>query len=79
MDDKIYFLSKELREAMDNDPRFIKLLELEKKVNDNEEIILLASKKDNANNKYNDFLKYYPEDDENVVNARKELFEAKKA
>ena len=78
MDDKVYFLSKELKEEMDKDPRFIHLLELEKKINDDEEVISLSMKKETVNNKYIDLLKYYKEDDEVVVNARKELFSAKK-
>ena len=78
MDDKIYFLTKSLREEMDKDPRFINLLRLEQEINNNEEVMKLAYKKDMANTKYNDLLKYYKEEDELVVNARKELFKAKK-
>ena len=78
MDDKIYFLTKSLREEMDKDIRFQNLLRLEKEINDNEEVIKLAYKKDMANTKYNDLLKYYKEEDEIVIEARKELFESKK-
>ena len=31
MDEKIYFLTNELKKEMENDPRFIRLDELEKK------------------------------------------------
>ena len=77
MDDKIYFLTKDLKNEMDNDPRFIRLNELNKKMNDDEEVILLAMKKDELNDKYNDLLRFCKDDDEVVVKARKELLQAK--
>lgn len=78
MDDKIYFLTKELKEEMDKDPRFKLLLSIEEKMNNNEEVIRLAIAKDKANERYNDLLKIYPEENELVVSAKKELFLAKK-
>ena len=35
MDDKIYFLTKELKNTLDNDERIVRLNELEKAMNDN--------------------------------------------
>lgn len=77
MDDKIYFLTKDLKNEMDKDPRFIRLNELNKKMNDDESVIRLAIKKDELNDKYNDLLRFYKDDDEVVVKARKELLQAK--
>ena len=77
MDDKIYFLTKELRKEMDNDPRFMRLDELNKRMNDDESVILLAMKKDRLNEKYNDLCKVYDDENPLVVEARKELLDAK--
>ena len=77
MDDRIYLLTKKLKLEMDNDPRFVRLAELEKELDNNNEIILLSMKKDEANNHYNDLLKIYKDDDEVVIKARKELIKRK--
>ena len=77
MDASIYNLTLELKELMKNDERFIRLNELEKKMNDNEEVMRLSYLKDATNNEYNDALKYYSEDDEHVLKARLKLKEAK--
>lgn len=77
MDDKIYFLIKTLKEEMDKDTRFLLLKEKENKMNNDEGVIRLAIKKDQANDRYNDLLKIYPEDEPIVLEARKALIEAK--
>lgn len=77
MDERIYNLTKELKIEMDKDPRFIKLNELEKKMSEDEEVMLLSYKKDLANSQYNDMLKIYDDKDENVIKARKELIARK--
>lgn len=77
MDENIYNLARELKEEIDKDPRFIKLNELEKKMSEDEEVMLLSYKKDVSNIRYNDMLKIYQEDDEEVLKARKELIERK--
>lgn len=77
MDDKIYFLTKELKNALDNDERIVRLNELEKVMNDNEEVMALSYRKDVANDRYNDLLKIYKEDDEVVIKARQELIKKK--
>lgn len=77
MEDKIYFLVKDLKEEMDKDPRFILLNELNEKMNNDESVIRLAMKKDTLNDRYNDLLKIYKDDDEVVIKARKELLSAK--
>ena len=77
MDEQIYILARELKEEIDRDPRFIRLSELEKKMSENEEVMLLSYKKDVANAHYNDVLKIYKEDDEECLKARKELIQRK--
>lgn len=77
MDDKIYFLAKELKITLDNDERIIRLNEIEKRMNDNEEVMALSYRKDLASDKYSDLLKIYSEDDEIVLNARRELIARK--
>lgn len=77
MDDKIYFLTKELKKEMDNDPRFIRLKELEEIMNNDEEVIALAYKKDLISNEYNDALKFYKEDSIEVNNAREKFIKIK--
>lgn len=77
MDEKIFFLADKLKNEMDSDPRFVKLNSLEKKMNDNEEVMLLAYQKDLKSDKYSDLLKIYDEKHPQVVEARKELVAAK--
>ena len=77
MDEKIFFLTDKLKKEMDNDPRFLRLEEVEKKMNDDEEVMRLAYQKDMKSNKYNDLLKIYDDKHPLVVAARKELVEAK--
>ena len=78
MNDNIYFLTSELKNEMSNDPRFIRLDELEKKMKDDETVIALAMKKDKLNDRYNDLVRFYKDDDPLVVKVRRELMEAKK-
>ena len=46
MDEKIYNLVRKLKEEIDRDPRFIRLNELEKKMSEDEEVMLLSYKDD---------------------------------
>ena len=77
MNEKVYNLARNLKEEMDKDPRFIRLKELDKKMSEDEEVMLLSYKKDLANNRYNDLLKIYNENDEVVLEARRELIQRK--
>ena len=77
MDEKIFFLTDELKKEMDNDPRFLKLQEKEEKMNNSEEVMRLAYQKDLKSDRYNDLLKIYDDKHPLVVQARKELVEAK--
>ena len=77
MDEKIIFLTDELKKEMDNDPRFLKLQEVEERMNNNEEVMRLAYQKDMKSDRYNDLLKIYDDKHPLVVSARKELVAAK--
>ena len=77
MDEKIFYLTDELKKEMDNDPRFLKLQEIEEKMNNDEEVMRLAYQKDLKSDRYNDLLKIYDDKHPLVVSARKELVEAK--
>ena len=77
MDEHIYYLLQDLKDTLDNDPRIIRLNETEKTMNQNEEVMLLAYKKDLANSEYNDLLKAFKEDNEQVIASRKRLLDAK--
>lgn len=79
MDIKLNELTQELKEQMNNDPRFILLDKLEKEISENEEIMRLAYKKDMASLAYSDKLKIYSEDSLEIEPYRRALYEAKLA
>lgn len=77
MDSRVYNLSLELKELINKDERFLRLNELEKELENNEEVMRLAYLKDRANDEYNDALRLFKEDSEEVRKARLKLKEAK--
>ena len=79
MDNHIYELSLDLKKSLDNDPRIIKLNELEKKMNEDKEVIALAYAKDVASSEYSDILNHYSQDSETAKKYQKKLYAAKKA
>ena len=60
--DDIYSLSYELKDLLTNDSRIILLNELEKKMNDSEEVMALSYQKDVAVSEYSDALNHFLED-----------------
>ena len=78
MDEKIYSLTLELKESLKNHPSLVLLNSLEKEMEENEEVMKLSYRKDQANDKYNDMVKYYGENSLEASNALKELHVAKK-
>ena len=78
MTEKIIELSYKLNDAINHDERIIHLNEVEKRMNECEEVMSLSYKKDMALDRYNEMLKCFKEDSEEVNNARKLLAEAKK-
>ncbi len=78
MIDDTYKIATQLKEQLENDPRVIRLNEIEDKLNNNKEVTLLAIKKDKANNEYNDILRHFDKDSETAIKYQKILYEAKK-
>lgn len=76
MDEKIYNLASQLNDELNNDPRVIKLNELEKKLNDSFEVYTLSNKKDEALEEYNRLKEIYSDDNELT---KKALLNAKEA
>lgn len=79
MDNNVYQLSLELKNKLDNDPRVIKLNELEKKMSEDKEVISLAHAKDVASSEYSDILNHYAQDSDTAKKYQKKLYAAKKA
>ena len=77
MNDSLAKSLDELKKAIENDPRVLKLNELDKKLNENEDVMRLAYQKDNASFEYNETLKHFKEDSDEARNAQKKLYEAK--
>ena len=78
MDEKILSLTYQLKTALDNDPRIVLLNKLENDMNNNEEVMALSYHKDMALDRYNEMVKYFKDDSEEVINARRLLADAKK-
>lgn len=77
--EKIYALSYELKKAIDNDERVILLERLENEMNNSEEVMKLAYVKDMKADNYENALRFFKEDSDEVKLARQELYLAKKA
>ena len=78
MNEEIMNLAYQLKASIENDSRIIRLNEIEKKMNESEEVMSLSYKKDVALNHYNEMMKYFKDDSDEVVHARQELANAKK-
>lgn len=76
---KIYLLLDKLNNELANHPRILALNKMEKIMENDEEVILLARDKEKQENHYNDALKLYSENSEEVINARKALYKAKES
>ena len=79
MEENIYSKAEKLKESLTNDPRVIRLNELEKKMNNDEEVMALAYRKDVAATNYSDVLNHFSEESEEAKEALKKLHEAKLA
>ena len=77
MNDSLANSLTNLKEAIEKDERVLRLSELDKKLNENEEVMKLAYKKDMALVSYEDALKHFKEDSKEVRDAQKRLNEAK--
>ena len=77
--DDIYSLSYELKDLLTNDQRIIRLNELEKKMNESEEVMALAYQKDVAVSEYSDALNHFTKNSEKVKKAQHNLHLKKEA
>lgn len=79
MNKDIYLLSSELKQLLNADERLIFLNQLEKEMNANQEVMLLAYQKDMAISEYSDLLNHFSLEEEIVKKAQHQLYEKKKA
>lgn len=79
MPSNIYFLASELKDLLDNDERIMRLNELEKKLNESEEVMALSYQKDLAVSAYSDALNHFANDSEEIKKFHHELFVKKEA
>lgn len=79
MEENIYLKAENIKKLIDNDERVILLNKLEKEMNENEEVMALAYKKDMAATEYGDALNHYSEDSEEVKKLLEKLHAAKLA
>lgn len=77
MKNDILEISYELKEELKNDPRVILLNELENEMNNNDEVIALAYRKDIAADNYADMVRLFKDDSEEAKAAMKSLSNAK--
>ena len=77
--DDIYSLSYELKDLLAHDTRIIRLNELEKRMNESEEVMALAYQKDLAVNEYSDALNHFSRDSKEVKKAQHNLHLKKEA
>ena len=77
MDETLASSLSNLKEAIEKDPCVLRLNELDKKLNENEEVMKLAYKKDMALLRYEDMVKNFGENSKEANEAQKTLHEAK--
>ena len=77
MSEDIYLKAEQLKKEISNDPRVIRLNELEKEMNESEEVMALAYKKDMAAVNYSDILNHFSNESKEAQEALKVLHQAK--
>jgi len=75
MDEKLLEDITNINEALKSDKRIIHLNEIEKKMEENDEVKVLSFKKEEASIKYNDALRIFGEDKKETIEALKNLKE----
>lgn len=78
MNEQIANLVYQLKTEMQNDERIIRLNNLEKQMNENEEVMRLSYLKDIALDDYNKMMAFFKEGSEEVIKARRKFADAKK-
>ena len=79
MNDKTYFLAKEINEELNKNPDVVLLNELDKKLNDSYEVYSLSNKKDECLEKYLSNKEAFGDEDERTIQSRNELSKAKES
>ena len=77
MNEQILNKCQLLKEAIEKDPRILLLNQLEKEIENNEEVMVLSYKKDVALANYEDTIKYFKDDQDKIQKAQKLLAESK--
>lgn len=77
MNEALYKELYELRDLMKNDPRFLAFQELDKKLNENEEVMKLAYQKEMAIVEYEDALNHYGKNSVELQKAQQNLAKCK--
>ena len=77
MSEDIYLKAEQLKKEISNDPRVIRLNELEKEMNESEEVMALAYEKDMAAVNYSDILNHFSNESKEAQEALKVLHQAK--
>lgn len=77
MDEKIINLAFALKDEISKDPLILKLNNIEKDMENNEEVIALAYQKDIVETNYSDILKIYNESSNEAQSCYKKLLEKK--
>ena len=75
----IYSKVNQLKDDINSDPRVVLLEQLEKEMNENEEVMRLSYAKDMAAVNYSDTLNHFSEDSKEAKEAMNKLHEAKLA
>lgn len=78
MNERLFYLTNEVKKCLNEDNRIISLNIIEKEMNDNEEVMALAYQKDMALDEYNQILKIYSDNSEEANKARHNLYLKKK-
>lgn len=79
MEEKLYSSLSNLKRCIETHPDVLKLEELSKQMDENDEVKKLSYKKDLALMEYEDSLKHFSKDSSEVKNAQKSLHQAKLA
>lgn len=77
MTEELYQKLSEFKKDLENDYRIVLLNRLEREMNENEEVMALAYKKDMMAVSYSGILNHYSEDSKEAKEAMKKLHEAK--
>ena len=79
MMEDIYSLAASLKDLLDQDERVLRLNELEEKLENNEEVMVLSQQKEAAISAYSDALNYFAKDAKEMQKFQHEMYLKKEA